>query len=118
MRINSKTRKSIRAAQLAELKREVIAHARRKIAVNAPHDAHVVSARLENAFERAHTFFSMRGVDHYDSYVYMTICFFFIDENFSNAAIETWLGNELVSPTTRARTLYFLLKKIVREESW
>jgi hypothetical protein len=116
LRVTSKTRESFRAAQLAQLKREVIAHARRKVVVKVPHDARVVSERLESAFERAHAFLSARETDHYDSYVYLTICFFFIDENVSDAAIHAWLENEFISPITRARTLYFLLKKAIKGE--
>lgn len=65
------------------------------------------------ARSRAHAFLAARKTDHYDSYVYLTICFFFIDEHVSDAAIRAWLENELVSPITRARTLYFLLKKAI-----
>lgn len=116
LRITNKTRESFRAAQLVELKRDVIAHARRKIAIKAPHDAHVVAERLESAFKRAHTFLSSREVDHYDSYVYLTICFFFIGESTSDAAIQSWIEDELISPITRAKTLYFLLKKTIKGE--
>lgn len=108
--ITNKTRASFRDARLAELSREVIAHAHRKIVIKVPHDASVVSEKLQTAFKRAYTFLSSRNVDHYDSYVYLTICYFFIGDSTSDVSIQSWMNNELISPITRAKTLYFLLK--------
>jgi len=106
---------SMRAQKIVELKRDVTDHVRRKIALKAPYDERVMSERLERAFEQAHTFLSTHETNHYDSYVYLTLSFFLIDKSVSDPAIHSWLGNDLISPITRARTLYMLVKKTLKE---
>lgn len=113
--IKKSTLDAMRGVQLVKLKRDVIAHARRKIALKVSANECVMAERLELAFDRTHAFLSARETDHYDSYVYLTLSLFLIDDAVSNAAIQCWLSNELISPITRARTLYLLVKKTLRE---